>query len=108
MKTILVPLLTTLVDLLRSRSSLHLEMLALRQQLAMVANRDNKRHRFRPIERIFWVWLYRLWPSCLQTLAIFKPDTVVRWYRQDTSCIGPGNLADTTAADQLSIPMCAN
>jgi hypothetical protein len=40
MKTILVPLLTTLVDLLRSRASLHLEMLALRQQLALVASRD--------------------------------------------------------------------
>ena len=82
MKTILVPLLTTLVDLLRSRASLHLEMLALRQQLAMVANRDNKRLRVRSSERIFWVWLYRLWPSCLQTLAIFKPDTLVRWHRK--------------------------
>ena len=82
MKTILVPLLATLVDLLRSRASLHLEILALRQQLAMVANRDNKRHRFRPSERIFWVWLYRLWPTCLRTLAIFKPDTLVRWHRK--------------------------
>ena len=82
MKTILVPLFTTLADLLRSRVSLHLEMLALRQQLAMVASRDNKRLRFRPSERIFWVWLYRLWPSCLQTLAIFKPDTLVRWHRK--------------------------
>ena len=60
MKTILVPLFTTLVDLLRSRALLHLEMLALRQQLAMVANRDNKRHRFHTSEHIFWVWLYRL------------------------------------------------
>ena len=82
MKTILAPLLTTLADLLRSRVSLHLEMLALRQQLAMVASRDNKRLRFRPNERIFWVWLYRLWPSCLLTLAIFKPDTLVRWHRK--------------------------
>jgi putative transposase len=57
-------------------------MLALRQQLAMVANRNNKRLRFRHSERIFWVWLYRLWPSCLQTLAIFKPDTLVRWHRK--------------------------
>jgi hypothetical protein len=82
MKTILVPLFTALVDLLRSRASLHLEMLALRQQLAMVASRDNKRRRFRPNERLFWVLLYRLWPSCLQTLAIFKPETLVRWYRK--------------------------
>jgi hypothetical protein len=37
----------------------------LRQQLAMAANRDNKRHRFRPSERIFWVWLFGLWPDCI-------------------------------------------
>ena len=82
MKTILAPLLATLMDLLRSRASLHLEVLALRQQLAVVASRDKKRHRCHTSERIFWVWLYRLWPSCLQTSAIFKPDTVVRWHRQ--------------------------
>ena len=82
MKTILVPLLKTLVDLLRSRAALHLEMLALRQQLAMVASRDNKRHRFHSSERIFWVWLYVLWPDCLRTLAIFKPNTLVRWHRK--------------------------
>ena len=80
MQTILVRLLTTLADLLRSRASLHLEILAVREQLAMVANRDNKRHRFRPRERIFSVWLYQLWPDCLRTLAIFKPDTLVRYH----------------------------
>ena len=51
-------------------------------KLATVANRDGKRLRFRQSERIFWVWLYRLWPACLQTLAIFKPDTLIRWHRQ--------------------------
>ena len=82
MKTLLIPLLAILVDLLRSRASLQLEMLSLRQQLATVANRDGKRLRFRQSERIFWVWLYRLWPACLQTLAIFKPDVLIRWHRQ--------------------------
>ena len=82
MKTVLMPLLETLVDVLRSRASLHLEMLAMRQQLAMVADGDRKRLSFRPSERIFWVWLYRLWPTCLQTLMIFKPDTLVRWHRK--------------------------
>ena len=71
-----------MLDLLRSRTSLQLEVLALRQQLAMVANRDNRRHRFRTSERIFWVWLYRLWPDSLRTLAIFKPDILVRWHRK--------------------------
>jgi transposase InsO family protein len=82
MKTVLMPILETLIDILRSRASLHLEMLAMRQQLAMVADGDRKRLSFRPSERIFWVWLYRLWPTCLQTLMIFKPDTLVRWHRK--------------------------
>ncbi len=82
MKTILFPLLITLVDLLRSRAALQLEMLALRQQLAMVTHRDSKRFCFQTSERVFWIWLYRLWPDCLQTLAIFKPDTLVRWHRK--------------------------
>ena len=81
MKTIVVPLLATLMDLLRSRASLQLEVLALRQQLSLVADRDRKRLNFHRSERIFWVWLYCLWPSCLQTLKIFKPDTLVRWHR---------------------------
>ena len=38
-----------------------LEMLALRQQLVMVANRNGKRLRFRRSERVFWVWLYRIY-----------------------------------------------
>ncbi len=82
MKTLLLPLLATLAGLLRSRALLHLEILALRQQLAMVASREPKRFRCRRQVRLFWVWLYRIWPGCLKTLAIFKPDTLVRWHRQ--------------------------
>ena len=82
MKTILVPLLATLAGLLRNRALLHLEILALRQQLAMVTARDRKRLRFRHLERIFWVWFYRRWPGCLETFAVFKGDTLVRWHRK--------------------------
>jgi len=82
MKTILIPVLATIVGLLRSRAVLHLEILALRQQLAMVTARDRRRLRFRHLERLFWVWFYRLWPGCLETLAVFKADTLVRRYRK--------------------------
>ena len=81
MKTILLPLLATLAGLLRSRAVLHLEILALRQQLAMVTHKDRKL-RFRRRERLFWIWLYRIWPGCLETLAVFKADTLVRWHRR--------------------------
>jgi len=42
MKTTLIPLLSTLLGLLRSRSLLHLEVLALRQQLAMVTQPEQR------------------------------------------------------------------
>ncbi len=33
-------------------------------------------------DRAFWVWLYRLWPGCLNALVIVKPETVVRRHRE--------------------------
>lgn len=82
MKTIIVPVLSTLLGVFQSRALLHLEILALRQQLAMVKNKPRKRLRFQWRERLFWVWLYRLWPGCLKTLQVFEPDTLVRWHRK--------------------------
>lgn len=82
MKTLQLPLLATLADLLRSRAVLHREMLALRQQLAMLNHTTPKRVRFRWRERLFWIWLYHLWPGCLETLAIFTPEPLVRWHRR--------------------------
>ena len=82
MRTIALPVLSTLLGLFQSRALLHLEILALRQQLAMVNQTPRKRLRFHWGQRLFWVWLYRLWPGCLQTLQVFKPDTLVRWHRK--------------------------
>jgi hypothetical protein len=82
MKTMLIPVLATIVGLLRSRAVLHLELLALPQKLAMVAARDRRPLRFRRGERLFWVWLYHIWPGCLETLALFKAEILVRWHRE--------------------------
>jgi hypothetical protein len=71
MKTILFPILSTLIGLLRSRALLHLEILALRQQLAMVKHKSPKRLRFHWRERLFWVWLYRLWPQAKLIVTSF-------------------------------------
>jgi hypothetical protein len=73
MRTIVFPVLSTLLGLLRSRTLLHLEILALRQQLAMLNQTSRKQPRFRNRERLFWVWLYRLWPGCLQILNRLYP-----------------------------------
>jgi len=64
-----------------SRLRLAAENLALREQLAIL-QRSVKRPRFRKRDRIFWVWLCRLWPEWRSALAIVQPDTVVKWHRQ--------------------------
>jgi hypothetical protein len=60
MRTIALPVLSTLLGLLRSRTLLNLDILALRQQLAMVNQTPRKRLRFHWGQRLFWVWLYRV------------------------------------------------
>ena len=64
-----------------NRASLVAENLALRQQLA-VLNRSKKRPRLRQRDRIFWVWVSRLWRDWRSALILVQPDTVVRWHRR--------------------------
>jgi hypothetical protein len=53
MRTIALPVLSTLLGLLRNRAFLHLEILALRQQLATVNQTPRKRLRFHWDQRLF-------------------------------------------------------
>jgi putative transposase len=80
---VLSPLLTVFAaarSALRTRGALALEILALRQQLAVL-----RRHRPRPpldwTDRLFWVALSRAWSRWCDVLIIVKPATVVGWHR---------------------------
>ena len=66
--------------LLRSRADLAIENLALRQQVAVLAER-RPRPRLSAMDRLFWVSLRRLWSRWADVLVIVQPDTVVRWHR---------------------------
>ena len=78
----MIKLLVSLVGLFfRSRAGLAAENLALRHQL-IVLKRSIKRPRFTTRDRIFWVWLSRIWPSWRSCLVIAKPDTILRWHQQ--------------------------
>ena len=59
---------------------LALENLALRQQLT-VYKRTLTRPRLRKTDRLFWIWLARVWTGWRQPLVIVTPDTVLRWHR---------------------------
>lgn len=66
----------------RSRVELGLEVIALRHQVAVLHRRHPGRRRFITIDRLLWIWLYRLWPRCLDVMVLVKPATVVQWHRQ--------------------------
>ena len=64
-----------------SRAALHLENLALRQQLAAL-DRKGARPSLRMADRLFWVVLSRLWSGWREILVIVKPETVIGWHRK--------------------------
>jgi len=66
----------------KSRKRLEAENLALRHQITVLRRSMPQRPRLRGSDRVLFVWLYRLWPGVLDSIVIFKPDTVVRWHRR--------------------------
>jgi hypothetical protein len=74
-------LLGTLLAILTTHRKLALENLALRQQIA-VLQRAVKRPRPKRTERLFWVLMSRVWKEWAASLAVVKPDTVIRWHRR--------------------------
>jgi putative transposase len=65
---------------LRSRKTLLLENLALRQQLTVLGLRHPP-PRFSASDRLFWTLLRRFWPKWKNALVLVKPETVVGWHR---------------------------
>src|SRR5262245_15809685 len=66
---------------LRGQRNLALENLALRQQLAIL-KRTQQRPAIRTKDRLFWVWLSRIWSEWRVPLLIVKPETVIGWHRK--------------------------
>jgi putative transposase len=80
--SVLVSLLHSLRFLTRSRASLHLEILALRHQLAVVTRPRRPRLRLTSTDRALWAWLSQTWRGWRSVLHIVKPETVVGWHRR--------------------------
>lgn len=81
MRTVSSFLFFAIVARFRTRTALEAERLALRRQLLVVRWCRASRSRLNLIDRLIWIWLYRVWPSYLDTLVIVKSETVVRWHR---------------------------
>ena len=100
MPPVLRALLAFVIALFRSRHSMQLEILALRHQLA-VYKQSVHRPRLRPTDRLFWMWLSRLWSRWQEALAFVQPRTVIAWqqrrfrdhWRRLSQCGTPGRPA---------------
>src|SRR5438105_7559353 len=63
-----------------SRTDLALEILALRQQVA-VLKRKRPRPKLNRMDRLFWTTCRRLWSRWADVLLIVRPETVAGWHR---------------------------
>ncbi len=75
-------IVSMLAQRFRSRAILELENLALRHQLRVLRRQRPGRPWLFAADRLLWIWLYRLWPGCLEVMVLVKPATVVQWHRQ--------------------------
>lgn len=80
MKTTILAVFVCVLLILRDKNLL-LENLALRQQLSIM-KQHVKRPRIRIRDRIFWVFLSKIWKDWKNVLIVVKPETVIRWHRK--------------------------
>jgi hypothetical protein len=72
---------TLFVPPFKSRSRLEAENAALRHQLTVLQRKVRGRVQFTNSDRLFFIQLYRLFPSVLKAITIIRPETLVRWHR---------------------------
>ena len=82
MRKILHCRLDCILSNFRSRAALQLEIIVLRHQLEVLQRTRPARVRLTRLDRMFWLFLYRLWPRCLDAVVIVKPETVIAWDRK--------------------------
>src|SRR5260370_33855536 len=86
MAALIVLLLNLLASLFKPKSRLEAENAALRQQLIVLQRKVRGRIQFRNSDRLFFIQLYRWFPSVLKAITIIRPETLVRWHRAGVRC----------------------
>ena len=73
--------LALFVSPFKSKSRLEAENAALRHQLVILRRKVRGRVRLTDGDRLFFIQLYRWFPSALKAITIVRPETPVRWHR---------------------------
>jgi transposase InsO family protein len=77
---------SAIASLVKPRAQLEAEVLVLRHQINVLKRRARAKPQLTNVDRLIFVWLYRLIPRTLDALAIVKPATVIRWHRIGFRC----------------------
>ena len=78
--------LAVLASPFKSKVRLEAENAVLRHQLIVLRRKLHGRVRLTSHDRLFFIQLYRWFPSLLQVLTIIRPETLVRWHRAGFRC----------------------
>src|SRR6266481_4999353 len=78
----LILFLHVLVSPFKTQAQLEAEIVLLRHELSVLRQRVPSRPKLTLADRLLFVWLYRLFPSVLDAVAIVQPETVIRWHRK--------------------------
>jgi hypothetical protein len=81
MAALIFLLLNLVASPFKSKSRLEAENAALRHQLAVLQCKMRGRVQFTNSDRLFFIQLYRWFPSVLKAITIIRPETLVRWHR---------------------------
>ena len=73
--------LHVVVSPFKTPARLEAEIVMLRHQLNVLRRRVRSKPKLSVADRLLFVWLYRLFPSVLNAVAIVQPETVIRWHR---------------------------
>jgi hypothetical protein len=95
----IVPLLCLRV---RSRASLELEVIAVRNQTGVLQPQRPGRMRLFFADLSLWIWLYRIWPQAANLLVLVKPTTLLQWHRKASGSRGGGDRQPES--DRLGLP----
>src|ERR1700694_2292417 len=82
MLILLSAVFSTLCSMFRSRAALELEHIALRHQIGVLKRSARKRPKLTAADRLFWVFLSRVWGDWRSALDIVKPATAIAWHRK--------------------------
>jgi putative transposase len=83
MRAVLIVVLAAVCDIVRRRSDLEAELLALRHQVLVLQRQHGRRQlQLRRVDRLFWAALSQLWSRWREALLLVEPETVIAWHRR--------------------------